>query len=68
VNSELTGFGGDGYSLTWGTILVFAWDDWETTKKGKSGCFSVPQQRFILGIYVIHVRSMTASASLINTH
>jgi len=41
VNSELTGFGGDGYSLIWGTILIFAWDDWETTKKGKSG-FSVP--------------------------
>lgn len=59
MNSELTGFGGNGYSLIWGTILVFAWDDWETTKKGKSG-FSVPQQRFILGVSIVHVKSMTA--------
>jgi hypothetical protein len=55
VNSELTGFGDDGYSLIWGTILVCVWDDWETTKKGKSG-FSMPQQRFILGVSIIHVR------------
>jgi len=59
VNRELTGFGGDGCSLSWGTILVFTWDEWETTKKGKSG-FSVPQQRFILGISIIHARNMTA--------
>jgi hypothetical protein len=55
----LTGFGGDVYSLILEIVLVFAWDDWETTKKEKSG-FSMPQQRFIPDVSVVHVKSMTA--------